>query len=44
MSNDEAFAFIGYYHLFIKDFKCKVCGRICQGYLEFEEHMKEHQT
>lgn len=27
----------------IESFKCKVCGKSCQSYLELVEHMKEHR-
>jgi len=27
----------------LESFKCKICGKFCQSYLELVEHMKEHK-
>ena len=44
MNENEAFTGAGFYYLFIEEFRCELCGKICQGYLELEEHMEEHKT
>jgi len=43
MSWNKALAGAGFYFMFIKKFKCNICEKACQGYLKFEEHMKEHK-
>jgi hypothetical protein len=43
MDGEEASTGAGFYLMLIKEFKCNICGRVCQGYLEFEEHMEEHK-
>jgi hypothetical protein len=43
MCADEALTGVGFYFMLIKEFKCEICGKVCQGYLEFEEHMEEHK-
>jgi len=42
MHENEAFMGMSYYFMLVKKFKCKICGKICQGYLELEEHMERH--
>jgi hypothetical protein len=44
MNEDEVFMGAGIYFMLIKEFKCEICGKVCYGYLELEEHMEEHKA